>query len=56
MNLIADLFRSKFFGLPLIFLLLFGAYTKYGVLNVVLYAIGVSFFISLIAHINRRKK
>ena len=47
-------FRSKWFGIPLIFLLLFGNYANYfGILNIafiIISSIIVSFLISLIAN------
>ncbi|RXJ04405.1 hypothetical protein DS745_03195 [Anaerobacillus alkaliphilus] len=47
------LFRSRWFGIPLIFLLLFGNYTEFAFLNIVYIIISsiiVSFLISLIAN------
>ncbi len=49
-NSIREIFSSKWFGYPLIFGLLFGAYAKYGVIKVVIFTILASLFISLFAY------
>ncbi|WP_371018653.1 hypothetical protein [Pseudalkalibacillus sp. JSM 102089] len=49
-NSIREIFSSKWFGYPLIFGLLFGAYAKYGVIKIVLSTILVALLISMFAY------
>ena len=49
-NAIREIFSSKWFGYPLIFGLLFGAYSKYGVIKIVISTILVALLISMLAY------